>query len=124
MRALFYFFLILGLALPWAGFSWIAAFLWIDNYTDKIIVIDAISVQLTIFEILLAVIGIVLAIASFFGYQRIKEFIVSEVNKSVDNVIDRKINKALSERNIPELSSGISTPTMETESDIQTEDNV
>ena len=130
MKILFYFFLIFGLALPWVGFSWVAAILWKnivleDNYTDKIIMIDAISVQLTIFEILLAVIGVALAIASFFGYQRMKEFIVSEVTKSVNNVIDGKINDALDKRaDKSALSPDISTPTMEKESDIQTEDNV
>jgi len=50
----------------------VLSFVWQDSYGGNTILIDAISVQLTILEIALAVIGIVLAIAGFFGYQKIK----------------------------------------------------
>ncbi len=109
---------------------WFYSFSWENSYGEKTILIDSISAQLTIFEMLLALAGIVIAIMAFFGYQKIKKDITNEVNKSIDDIIYEKINSVLDERgyhptkHATDTASSIKATQLKTTSKNKFQDNV
>ena len=109
---------------------WFYSFVWENSYGGKTILIDSISVQLTIFEMLLALADIVIAIMAFFGYQKIKEDITDKINKSIDDIIYEKINSVLDERgyyptkHATDTASSIKATQLKTTSKDKFQDNV
>ena len=103
---------------------WFFSFVWENNYGERTILIDSISAQLTIFEILVAFAGIGAAILGFFGYQNLKKAITSEVIESINDIVSTRVNSILNEKDYDSTSHKTDTSTIETSSKDKSQENV
>ena len=83
---------------------WVLAIVWDGAYNGKTVVLDAVSLQISILEVMLALGGIVLAMGGFWGYQKIKEFVSNEIRKFTDRALLSMVNTTLDERGYPARS--------------------
>ena len=80
---------------------WVFAFVWNDSYQGRTILLDAVSIQISILEAMIAIVGITVAVLSLWGYQRFKIFVAKQVETEVETLL----NKALAKRGVGPLTS-------------------
>lgn len=75
---------------------WHFVFIFSGSYSDEqVVMLDVLSLQISIFEMFLVVIGIALAALGIWGYQTIRNSISTEIDKKVSQSTENKVNEIL-----------------------------
>lgn len=113
MQPYIYYFALINLAIIDVVVIWHFAFILSDSYeSEQIVVLDVLSLQISIFEMFFIVIGIVLAGLAIWGYQAIRNSISIEIKEQVERFIEARINQELNKRGYENVTADTSQTIM------------